>query len=127
MDETKLIQPLCAARCVWYQPGKAEEERCEGFARLLAFLAVCPELLDKLTPIGRLPSPTLPGPALLFDGVLAERVCGDCPFPPEGCDLRNPASPHDGAPCGGLIALDELLATGALKSEELSQEEPPPG
>ena len=124
MDETRLIEPLCAARCVWYQPDKAEEERCEGFERLLALLAVRPELLDKLTPPGELIEPTLPGPVLRLDTVLAERVCGDCPFPPEGCDLRNPDSPHAGAPCGGLIALDELLSASALTPEELRKDWP---
>ncbi|MBI5017856.1 MAG: hypothetical protein HZB55_20480 [Deltaproteobacteria bacterium] len=113
--EAPLIERVCTACCDYYKPGKAEPERCGGFRRLATELTA-----GRLRPSWEAALQDPPGPELSFDRLLDQAVCQVCPFRAADCDYRDPDGPADATPCGGLRALDRLLARGLLRAADLS-------
>ena len=110
---------LCAPLCRYFKPWKVEDERCGGW-----------EWLQRNAIAGRLPEGwrgalqacARPG-TLGCDELLNRAVCADCAFRIDGCDYRDPSGPSDAQPCGGVWAIDLLLAAGVLSDADLCSEE----
>ena len=99
---------LCLNFCSYYKPGKNEELVCRGY-----------EIAERLIQRGKLPE--LAGAVRAFDRAraepLAQRMCVQCDFGPEGCDFM---LDRKAAPCGGFVLLAQLLETGVIAIEDIS-------
>lgn len=103
---------VCERQCAYHKPAKVSEEPCAAFSLLTG-------RSDLLAPGGaaaRLPARGEASPPKVDENeprLLA--VCALCPFPPDGCDFRNPRflkSSGSSEPCGGLRVLASLLDAG---------------
>lgn len=115
-DTALLVAAVCAALCDYYKPGKIEPERCGGYRWLAEALAAC-----RLAPDWGAALKEPSGAALEHDRALGEAVCAACPFRAADCDYRDPAPPAGATPCGGLRALDRLLARRVVSEIDLSR------
>lgn len=108
---SRLRDVLCPLLCRYHKPDPFEPPGCAGFS-LLAELDRSVELRDLVLSLDPRAEPLF---GLSADDPRLLEICARCPYPPDGCDFRNPAVARAScAPCGGLRAVAGLTARGIL-------------
>jgi len=100
-------QALCSRFCAYYKPGKNEELACQGYAVVERLIQA-----DRVIPFER----DVEVPRQALNEALVQRMCMVCEFHEHDCDyMQDRTAPA----CGGFVLIAQLLATNALKIEEV--------
>ena len=113
--EERIERLACAEHCQFFKPWRDEERRCAAYLWLLKRAVTAEQVLDDMEKL-RGQNAT---PPMVHGTLLLRAVCGRCEYYPAECGYRNPAGPGSTKPCGGMVALELLLARGAVSPEEL--------
>jgi hypothetical protein len=108
---------ICRPFCSFYRQGEKEELACRG-ALVAERLAASRVIRPSGLPGSGAKEAGLWRPT---DALLETKVCGQCPFRPDGCDFRALDRPDGAEPCGGYILLRMLRARGELPDDALSE------
>lgn len=104
---------VCAEYCSFYKPNSKEEFSCRGLLIIRQLLKERPEFTNALA--GHRDKPFRD----LYPRLLQQCLCKQCEFLVDGCDfaMQNAAIPSP--PCGGYIAITQLLQNSPLAAERL--------
>ncbi|MDD3580034.1 MAG: radical SAM protein [Desulfobacca sp.] len=105
---------ICRRHCQFFKPAADEPEKCLGYEFLAAWVRLEPGLAAALD---QLPPGSAPETEQLAQ--VSKLLCPRCVFRLHGCDYADPAGPADASPCGGLMALADLLSRGLIRLPEI--------
>lgn len=106
-------ETICGNFCAYFKPRKDEPEKCLAFELLTAWSTWRPELTGVLADSARPGRQAAPN----WLEVPKQLICSLCVFRRHGCDFA--AGLVEAPPCGGLLALAQLLAAGAITADEV--------
>lgn len=121
-----ITQSVCRSFCAFYKPDRREAEKCLAAELLDSWCHLDPNLNDALATAAFVVSGscTAPGgsggkPANKSRHwqLLEEQVCSRCVFRRHGCDFA--AGDGEAPPCGGFLALAQLLTTRVITVSQL--------
>jgi hypothetical protein len=101
---------LCMNLCSYFKPGKSEEMACQGYVVVQRMITD-----GRGVPLARPARLARPDPAALAR--LHDAVCQACVFREHDCD--HIATGGTAVPCGGLLLLAHLVASGELRLDEI--------
>jgi hypothetical protein len=103
-----LVKTLCLPYCLYYKPGKNEELLCRGAV-----------VVERLMATGKNVVPLRTGSEAGKEIVeqIVQNLCAACDFREHDCDFM---LDRKAGPCGGLVLIQRLLASGAITIEDVT-------